>query len=1039
MKKLMLIFVVLFTSTAFLFSQRTISGVIQDELGESLIGANILVKGTDVGTSSDIDGRYSVNVPAGYDVLVISYTGYDLVEQKLGASNVINIVLTEGITVGEVVVTALGIKRDEKSLGYASSQVNSEELLKSGEQNTIQSLAGKSSGVNVVSSSGTPGASSKITLRGLASITNSSDPLIIVDGIPIDNSTPIPTAGDYPFNNGLQGVSNSNRLVDLNPDDIADVSILKGPAASALYGSEAGNGVIIITTKKGENAGTRLGINITSSIEVTQVSDLIELQDKYAAGTGGSYIAPADPGPDGLFFTADDVATGTQQSWGPALADDPSLSSFDNLGNFFDTGVSYKNGIEIFGANKKSNYRLSISDLRQSGIVPNSSFNRTTILLGAGWDITDKFRINSSLQYTNSGGNKVQNGSNLSGVMLSLYRTPITFDIRDYENEQGYTNNYFFIYDNPLWSAHKNTYDDEVNRVLGNIQMSYKFHDWFTPAVRFGIDQYSNSIENRIAYSSLGGFLSGGLGELNLFNIDNKKFNIDATATGGGDLSNDVRVNYLVGFNYRRDKNVNNYQRADLFTLPFLYNFSNAANLYASNELIETLKTGVYGQLTASFKNQIYLTGSLRNDWSSTLPINDNSFLSYGTNLSWVFSEMLENTDLISFGKLRVSYGSTGIEPAPYFTKTLSIIPNFTDGFTNGLSSPYLGQTLFGRNSRLGNPNLKAERVNGFEVGADIRLLDNRFRLDVSYYDQVTKDNLIFRQVPLSAGAQDIYGNFAEVSNKGLELELGFDILTKGKVQWTSSLNWSKNNNEVLNIEGPGEEDIVTTVETGFGGVSAVATKGQPIGVFQGSTWVRDDNNNLIIGANGLPSIGPDAILGNPTPDWFGGWRNNFTFFNDLSLSFLWDVRIGGDIYNGTKARLNRYGATKETEDRERMYIIEGVKADGTPNDIEITPVQYFGSYLGDNGGATEQIIEKDINIVRLRDVSLSYKFSDLNSNVFKNIVLSVRARNLALFHNYSGIDPETSLTGAGSLINGHDYFNNPGTRSYIFEVKVGF
>ena len=1034
----MLVLTVLLTSTSLLFSQRTISGVIQDELGEVLIGANVLVKGTSVGTSSDIDGLFSVDVPAGYDVLVISYTGYDLVEQKIGVSNIINIVLTEGITVGEVVVTALGIKRDKKSLGYASSQVNSDELIKSGEQNTIQSLAGKSSGVSVVSSSGTPGASSKITLRGLASITNSSEPLIIIDGIPIDNTTPIPTAGDYPFNNGLQGVSNSNRLVDLNPDDIASVSILKGPAAAALYGSEAGNGVIIITTKKGENSGTRLGVNITSSLEITQVSDLIELQDKYGAGTGGSYIGPADPGADGLFFTADDIATGTQQSWGPALAD-TSLSSFDNLGNFFDTGVGIKNGVEIFGATDNSNYRLSISDLRQSGIVPNSSFNRTTVLLGAGWNITNRFKVNSSLQYTNSGGNKVQNGSNLSGVMLSLYRTPITFDIRDYENEQGYTNNYFFIYDNPLWSAHKNTYDDNVNRILGNIQMSYKFHDWFTPAVRFGIDQYSNSIENRIAYSSLGGFLGGGLGELNIFDINNKKFNIDATVTGEGNLSSDIRVNYLAGFNYRRDHTITNYQRADLFTLPFLYNFSNAANIFASNELIETLKTGVYGLVTASFKNQFYLTGSIRNDWASTLPIDDNSFISYSANASWIFSELLENSDLISFGKLRVSYGSTGIEPAPYFTKTLSIIPNFTDGFTNGLSSPYLGQTLFGRNSRLGNPNLKAERVNGFEVGADIRLLDNRLRLDVSYYDQVTKDNLIFRQVPLSAGAQDIYGNFAEVSNKGVELELGFDVLTKGDVKWSTSLNWSKNNNEVLNIEGPGDGDIVTTIETGFGGVGAVATKGQPIGVFQGSTWLRDENDNLIIDVDGLPTIGPDGFLGDPTPDWFGGWRNDFTFFNDLSLSFLWDVRIGGDIYNGTKARLNRYGATKETEDRERMYIIEGVKADGSPNDIEITPFQYYTAYLGDAGGATEQIIEKDINIVRLRDVSLSYAFNDLNSKVFRNIILSVRARNLALFHNYSGIDPETSLTGAGSLINGHDYFNNPGTRSFIFEVKVGF
>lgn len=1014
LKGLVMLFFVLGMHVTFA-QERTVSGTVSDNAGIPLPGVSVLVKGTKTGTQTDFDGKFAIKASPS-QILVFSYIGMKSQEVVASSTSMIVKLKDDSVELEGVVVTALGIKKDEKKLGYAVSKVSADEITKSGEQNLVQALAGKAAGVQVIGSGGTPGSSSKIIIRGLNTITGSTDPLIVVDGIPIDNSTDQTTAGDNPFNANLSGINNSNRALDINPNDIENVTILKGPAAAALYGARAGNGVIIYTTKKGKSQ-RGIGIDFTTSLAIDKVSQLPARQSKYVQGTS---------------VAATSVNTGTPQSWGPTAAS-LGIPTYDNVGNFFQEGITLNNNIAFYGGDEKATFRASYGNLSQTGMIPETGLKRNTIRLVGDLKLNENWKAGASMQYTRTTNTLVQNGSNVSGVMLSLMRSVSNYDLRNYIDAEGNNKNYVSSYDNPYFTVNENPATSDVNRVLGNIYLTYKPVDWFNLTAKGGIDAYSDARKQIYAISSNGDNL-GGIGEVAFNSITNKEFYGDLIASGLIPLKSDwLKINYTTGLNLRSSQYLSVYSRGKDLAVRGLYNLGNATQLYASNDEKNTISRALFGQVEFDIKDQIFLAGTVRKEWSSTYGNNVRSAIFPSGTVSWIVSNTFGWANYL---KINYGYGEVGIAPRAYATISTYSQPFMTDGFTDGLSFPYNGVNGMTVSGTLGNQNLKPERVLGHDFGVSAKFLDNRLTTDIALYYKTSKDLLINVPLPQSTGFGIDYRNAAELVNKGVELELGYDIFKKSNpFQWNINLNWAKNKNKVTDISGGLDE---VSIESAFTSIGYYAVKGQPLGSFYGTKWERDANGHKIIGSNGLPIIaGETGNLGNSAPDWTGGIRNTFSY-KRVTLSALLDIRRGGTVYNGTLARLHNFGVSEESADREHTYIIDGVKADGSKNDIAISAKNYFQKYLGDGGGAAEEAVT-DVNWVRLRDVTLSYDFNVKKITSINSAQISFTGRNLWLDTNYKGVDPETSLTGAGSKINGLDYFNNPGSKSFIMSLKVGF
>ena len=1003
----------------FAFAQeKTVTGVVSDNTGLPLPGVSILVKGTKNGTQTDFDGKYSIKASSS-QVLVFSYIGMRT-QEVVASSSTLNVKLNDdSVELEGVVVTALGIKREEKKLGYSVSKVTADEISKSGEQNLIQALAGKAAGVQVIGSGGTPGASSKIIIRGFNSINRGSDPLIVVDGIPINNDTSQSTAGDNPFNSNLSGVNNSNRALDINPDDIESVSILKGTAAAALYGERAGNGVILYTTKKGTSR-KGIGIDFSTSLAIDKVSQLPKKQNKYIQG------APVNGVPT--------YSSTTPQSWGPTAAA-AGVKIYDNEANFFKEGITHNNNVSFYGGNEKATFRASYGNLSQTGMVPETGLKRNTIRINGDMKLSDKWKAGGNMQYTRTTSTMTQNGSNVSGVMLSLLRAPIQFDLRNYKDIAGNNNNYFASYDNPYFTVNENPFKSDVNRVLANLNTSYEHAEWLTLSLKGGVDAYSDERKQIFAVSSNGDNL-GGIGEVIYNTINNKEFYGDLIASGLLPVKSEwLKINYLTGLNIRSSHSLDVYSRGKGLSIPNFYTLSNATELYASNGEANSISRAVFGQLSFDIKNQLFLEGTVRKEWSSTYGDRVKSAIFPSASASWIVSESFKLPEWTNYLKLAYSYGEVGIAPSVYRTVSTFGQPSMTDGFTDGLSFPYNGTNGMTVGA-LGNADLKPERVLGHEINLSTKLFNNRLSFDMNYYNKISKDLLIDVPLPQSSGFSSEYRNAAELTNKGVEIELGYDIFkSKEGFQWNINMNWAKNVNEVTDISG-GLPEI--SIESAFSSIGYYAVKGQPLGSFYGTKWLRDANGQKIIAANGKAQLAPETgNLGNSAPDWTGGLRNTFGW-KRLSVSAFFDVRQGGEVYNGTLARLHNLGISEESADRERTYVIEGVKADGTPNTTAISARTYFREYLGDAGGAAEQFVET-VNWVRLRDASITYDFNTSRFSSISSAQISFTGRNLWVSTKYKGVDPETSLTGAGSRINGLDYFNNPGSKSFIMSLKVSF
>jgi len=1063
MYSLVLTLLFLGSASIALAQSRVVTGkVTGDGDNEPLIGVTVQVKGTRIGTVTDLDGKYSIAVPPSSNVLQIRYIGFITQEVTIGSTNNINITMQEDVVgLEEAVVTALAIKKEIRSLGYSTQQVEGDELAGSGEANVIQGLSSKTSGVQVVGSGGTPGSSSKILIRGNASFTRSNEPLIVVDGIPIDNTQQNmnkSTASDYPFNAGLSGVNSSNRAVDLNPADIASVTVLKGPAATALYGSRAGNGAIIYTTKRYKSG---VKATFSSSVEISQVNKMPELQSKYAQGNGGVYNV-GDPGPDGLWFTADDVSLGTSASWGPEIGGEggEDLKSYDNIDAFFKNGVSWNNNISFSGGTQKANYRLSVGNTQIQGTTPNTDWDRTSVRLTSDVQLSDKLKLGGTANYVQSGGTRVQNGSNLSGAMLGLSRAPASFDLTGGSLEEGKEgwrlpsgnqNQYFYVYDNPFWTAYENPSTDEVDRMIGNFDVTYEANNWLTFSYKLGVDAYTDARKSIFAIHSWDP--PAPTGQVEEFTVRQRQIYSDFIATATKSFNEKSNGRLSVGNNLNHRYFTEQYLRGRDLNIEGFYNLSNATNLFAgdASETIRTASLFIMGDY--DYDNTYYLSFTGRNDWASTFGQNKNNFFYPSVNAAIVFSELFEEGSALAknldFGKLRLGYAQTGIEPPAYSSQTYFATAGFTDGFTDGVSFPYLGVNGFGYSDILGNTDLKPERQIGTEVGLDLRFLKGRLNVDFTYYIQQSKDILLLRPLAESSGFEALYSNAGEMENKGIELSIGgTPVKTEKGFEWDINANFTRNVNTVTKLE-EGVDEI--NIETAFSSIGSFAIKDQPYGALFGTKWERVDNDDpnsalLINPATGLPLQQAErGNVGNPFPDFLLNIRNNFSY-KGLRLSVLLDIREGGDIWCGTCARLNRLGRTElSAEGRDEMYVIEGILADdngestGQPNNVEIDAVTYYQRYLGDNGAAVEQAVF-DGSWTRLRELTLGYDFSlGADAKMIKSLSIYFTGRNLWLSTDYPGVDPETSLTGSGSNVNGFDYFNNPGTKSYIFGIKAGF
>lgn len=1062
MKKLSLVLAMVLFSVCTMFAQRTISGTVTDDTGEALIGASILAKGTSVGTVTDIDGSFSLSVPEGTTTLVCSYTGYGSQDIDISNQSTVAITLAEGEILDEVVVVAGGLEKNRARLGYALQNVDADEVLNAREVSLVDALNSKVAGVSVVSSSGSPGASSNIRIRGSKSIIGSNSPLFVVDGVPIDNSS---------VGNATDGVDQSNRAIDLNPNDIESLTVLKGAAATALYGVRAANGAIIVTTKRGSSGKPRT--TISASYSADQYNKMPERQSTYSQGRylGGT---PTYLGPE----------TGNGFSWGPLISDlefDGIATEFDQNGSlvpagtgngqaaraydpydFFVTGNTYDLNASVAGGTDAVRYYISGGRLESSGIVPNATFQRTTFRVNTDADITDRLKVGMSANYINSGGNRIQRGSNLNGVMLGLMRTTPTFDngnglvgqaaaddptshflangdMRSYRNG---------IYDNPYWTATRNPSTDNVNRIIGNVSAGYELAEGLTLGYKFGLDTYND--QRNAALDVQTNAFRPEPGAVNQSKITNTDLNSDLTLAYNTSVSDNVTVNALVGYNVYQTVYNNQSTTGTTLAIPGFFNISNATDLVSFEDIVRKRIHGVYGTVDLGFSDFLFANLTARNDWSSTLPARDNTYQSYSASLGFAFSELMDTRPgFFDYGKLRLSYGVVGNDAPIYATSNVFIPAESTgDGFISELTFPNFGTNAFERSTTLGNPNLRPEKSTTFEVGGEFKFFKGRLGADITYYNTLSEDVILPLQLSSTTGYSNFIANAATISNTGIELVLdATPIRTGSGFAWDLAVNFTAMENTVDELA----EGIDNYGLEGFTSTSADLVAGQPYSVIYGNGFQRNDNGDMLIGADGWPLQDPTkSALGDPNPDWTAGIRNTFSF-KGLSLSGLLDIRSGGDMWCGTCGIINYFGTSQlSADERNDVVTFDGVveQADGSfaPNTTavalaEADPAGSFTSFYRVRygfGGITEMSLY-DTSWLRLRELTLSYALpaSILGEN-FENVVISVSGRNLWLSTEYPGIDPETNLTGDSNGI-GLDYFNMPNTKSISGSVKLTF
>lgn len=1018
----------------------TIRGVIKTDDGEPLMGATIILKGSTIGTTSGMDGDYVLTIPvsAQNDSLLFSYVGFKSRVVAIAANNQINVVLTDDAELlNEVVVTAIGIQREKRTLGYAVNEVKDKEISESRETDVIRALNAKVPGVQITSTSGSPGASSNIVIRGNTTGTGTNSPLFVIDGIPMDNSY-----------NGSNFTDQANRAMDINPDDIESISVLKGGAAAALYGVKAGNGVIVITTKKGKQGISE--INFSSTTMFDRVNRLPQIQTRYGQGTGGNFLPGSQFswGPQLDTMRYDGIANSNNQygnlvSQNSPNATDRPVEAFDNASQVFRTGVTLNNNLSIRGGNDVSGYFMSIGYLNQTGIIPNSDYTKTSVRVSGYTKVGKRMRAEGAANYIGTDAERSQRGSNLSGVTLGLFRTPPSYDLTNgvsnpvtdqtaWALPNGDQRTYFSNYDNPFWSVNRNRNFENTNRMLGHVELSYELAPWATLKNRAGLDHYDSRLKSHWDSRSSEFRAGGGLVINNQFT--NTIFNNDLLLTMDHSFSDNFRVTFIAGHNYRDESNHSLYAEGEGFIIPDFYDISNTPvqNRFVDDRVRQERAIGLYGDLTLSFWNWLYLHFTGRNDWLSNLPKENNSFFYPSVAAGIVFTDALKlDSKLLPYGKLRLAYTNVGNgAPIVYGTNPQTLYVSTSDG---------QGFLSFYPDALIGNLRLVPQNTTSYEIGTDLRFWNNRLSVDFTYFHAKTTDQIELINLAPSTGFGAQLQNIGSVVNQGIEALVSATIIEAPKptkIGWTASVNFTRIRNQVQELTETVEFIALTT--SGLESTSSIMAAGYAFGVIYGSAWARDDQGRILVDDEGYPIVdGQRQIIGDPNPKFTAGWRNAFSY-RHFELSFLLDIRVGGDMYNGTKGVMNFHGTHADTDNRNEEMVWDGVNATTGEQNVEAIKLdQDFYSRYG-LVGVSENNIEKDINWLRMRDVNITYNFpkSITNRLPIKALSFAITARNLFVLTNYTGIDPETSLSGAANG-SGRDYFNNPNTCSFGFNLKI--
>jgi len=1055
----------------------TVRGIVTtEEDGEPVIGASVIVKGTSLGTVTDVNGRFELSgLPPSATRLLISYIS--LMAKEVAIAPQVSVTLkSDTHLLDEVVVTALGISREKKALGYTAQEVKQNALVQGKDNNLLNSLSGKIAGVRITNTQGDVG-SSRIVIRGETSIAGENQPLFIVDGIPVDNSQ---------LNARSSGRDFKNAIADLNPEDIKTLTVLKGPNAAALYGARAAHGAIVITTKGGDKRQKGIGITLHSSTQVSFVATLPEFQNLFGQGAGGrfSYVDGKGAG----------VNDGVDESWGPRLdigllipqfdspldADGnrvatPWVSHPNNVRDYFRMGISTNNGISIARGDDKYQFRVGYNYEKQVSIVPDAGTNKTNISLNTDYHLAKWIVVGATANYIvytapSLPGSATPSGSNVRSNSPMLQFLWFGRQVDTNSLKADYTRNWnSSYYDNPFWSASYNTQSQERHRLIGDLHAEFRLTDGLNVRFRTSTDWYNDRRKSKVKWGSAGAGSPYGSYAEDAYTV--KENNTEVLATYIKQLNKNWGIDALLGFNVRNKQYENNYQAAPRLAVADLYTLTNSRDpLISSNDFYRLRQYGLYGSIQLDYRRWAFLNITGRNDWSSTLPVDNNSYFYPSVTASVLLSEAFGwRSKAVNYLKIRGGWSQVGADANPYQLATVFTSETAFNG------NPLQSSSTIGM-----NPNLKPEKTSSIEAGFEAAFWDNRLYLDFTYYKTDSRNQILKLATTAASGYTSQVRNAGHIRNRGYEIQLGaVPIQTSKGFRWNLDLNYGANSSKVVKLD---DEGLITSYQLYSSGIQILASVGEAYGTLFGTSYVRDANGNVVVDANGLPKISTtNKTLGKFTPDWTGGISNTFSY-RSLSLSFLIDASVGGSIFSNTNKTGKYTGVLANTlsgRDAEhgglwyytdamgnnvrlsespsysvssdglyyaqvngqstRVYqdgiMVEGVTESGSKNEEVVSAEKYYHRIY-----SIAEANVYDASYVKLREVALSYRLPRLWTQKLhlQEASVTLTGRNLwTIYKSVPNIDPESALTTGNAQ--GVEAYSLPTTRSFGVNLSVKF
>ena len=1055
----------------------TVRGIVTtEEDGEPVIGASVIVKGTSLGTVTDVNGRFELSgFPPSATRLLISYIS--LMAKEVAIAPQVSVTLkSDTHLLDEVVVTALGISREKKALGYTAQEVKQDALVQGKDNNLLNSLSGKIAGVRITNTQGDVG-SSRIVIRGETSIAGENQPLFIVDGIPVDNSQ---------LNARSSGRDFKNAIADLNPEDIKTLTVLKGPNAAALYGARAAHGAIVITTKGGDKRQKGIGITLHSSTQVSFVATLPEFQNLFGQGAGGrfSYVDGKGAG----------VNDGVDESWGPRLdigllipqfdspldADGnrvatPWVSHPNNVRDYFRMGISTNSGISVARGDDKYQFRVGYNYEKQVSIVPDAGTNKTNISLNTDYHLAKWIVVGATANYIvytapSLPGSATPSGSNVRSNSPMLQFLWFGRQVDTNSLKADYTRNWnSSYYDNPFWSASYNTQSQERHRLIGDLHAEFRLTDGLHVRFRTSTDWYNDRRKSKVKWGSAGAGSPYGSYAEDAYTV--KENNTEVLATYIKQLNKNWGIDALLGFNVRNKQYENNYQAAPRLAVADLYTLTNSRDpLTSSNDFYRLRQYGLYGSIQLDYRRWAFLNITGRNDWSSTLPVDNNSYFYPSVTASVLLSEAFGwRSKAVNYLKIRGGWSQVGADANPYQLATVFTSETAFNG------NPLQSSSTIGM-----NPNLKPEKTSSIEAGFEAAFWDNRLCLDFTYYKTDSRNQILKLATTAASGYTSQVRNAGHIRNRGYEIQLGaVPIQTSKGFRWNLDLNYGANSSKVVKLD---DEGLITSYQLYSSGIQILASVGEAYGTLFGTSYVRDANGNVVVDANGLPKISTtNKTLGKFTPDWTGGISNTFSY-RSLSLSFLIDASVGGSIFSNTNKTGKYTGVLANTlsgRDAEhgglwyytaamgnnvrlpespsysvssdglyyaqvngqstRVYqdgiMVEGVTESGSKNEEVVSAEKYYHRIY-----SIAEANVYDASYVKLREVALSYRLPRLWTQKLhlQEASVTLTGRNLwTIYKSVPNIDPESALTTGNAQ--GVEAYSLPTTRSFGVNLSVKF